>query len=105
MMKWIATAAGICAGAALLLAQAPATPKPVAPGTTTAAQAGDAKAYRAFLNQYCVGCHNTRTPQPSSHPVDLEKASLDNVLADAETWERVLRKLSVRAMPARTVLS
>jgi hypothetical protein len=31
--------------------------------------------------------------------VDLEKASLDDVLSSAATWERVLRKLSVRAMP------
>ena len=63
----------------------------------------DAKTSRAFLNQYCVSCHNTKAPQPASHPVDLEKASLDNVLADAETWERVLRKLSVRAMPPQNM--
>ena len=31
--------------------------------------------------------------------MDLEKASLDDVTTDAATWERVLRKLSVRAMP------
>jgi hypothetical protein len=31
--------------------------------------------------------------------VDLEKANLDDVVASAATWERVLRKLSVRAMP------
>ena len=35
--------------------------------------------------------------------MDLEKANLDNVLADAETWERVLRKLSVRAMPPQNM--
>jgi hypothetical protein len=99
MKKWIATAATICAGTALMLAQAPTAPKPAAPAVKTATPAGNAKTHRAFLNQYCVGCHNTRSPQPTSHPVDLEKASLDNLLADAGTWERVLRKLSVRAMP------
>ena len=31
--------------------------------------------------------------------MNLESASLDNLLSQAETWERVLRKLSVRAMP------
>jgi hypothetical protein len=54
---------------------------------------------RAFLNQYCVNCHNSRTAQPSSDPVNLETASLDDVIAGAATWERVLNKLSVRAMP------
>jgi hypothetical protein len=96
----------VCTGTALLLAQAgiagrsqaTSTPKPAARAAAVS-QAADAKTYRAFVNQYCVGCHNTRSPQPASHPVDLEKASLDNVVADAATWERVLRKLSVRAMP------
>src|SRR5206468_3733373 len=129
MTKLIATVAVACAGTALLLAQAgtaarsPAasTPKPLAPAAAAAqagsargsrpapapqrasapkaVPAGDAKTYRAFVNQYCVGCHNTRNAQPASHPVDLEKAGLDDVVADAATWERVLRKLSVRAMP------
>jgi mono/diheme cytochrome c family protein len=127
MNKLIATAVIVCAAAAMLVAQAgisarsqlTATPKPrpVAAAAATAqagpatgsrvaaalqrspVPAGDAKTYRAFVDQYCVGCHNTRNPLPAFHPVDLEKASLDNVVADAPTWERVLRKLSVRAMP------
>src|SRR5262249_42532780 len=41
----------------------------------------------------------SRNPQPASEPLDLEKASFDDVLSSAATWERVLRKLSVRAMP------
>src|SRR5437867_876900 len=108
MTKLIATAAVACVGTALLLAQtgsaarfqATSTPKPAAPVLQRSpAPAADAKTYRAFVNQYCVGCHNTRNAQPASYPVDLEKASLDDVVADAATWERVLRKLSVRAMP------
>src|SRR5688572_9689076 len=109
MKRILATAAIACAGAAVLLAQtgpsspsvrtqAPTAPKPAA-SAAAATPAGDAKTYRAFVNQYCVGCHNSRSPQPSSHPVNLETASLDDVVASAETWERVLRKLSVRAMP------
>ncbi len=118
MNRWIATAI-TCAGATVLLTQAgtaarsqattsaaglakpaPATAqRPAAPAASAAVSANDAKTYRAFVNQYCVGCHNTKSPQPSSHPVDLEKASLDDPVADAATWERVLRKLSVRAMP------
>jgi mono/diheme cytochrome c family protein len=106
MKRLIAIAAIVCACTVLLLAQAgtaarsqaPVTPKPAA-AAAAAAPAGDAKTYRAFVNQYCVGCHNTRSPQPAFDPVDLEKASLDDVVASAATWERVLRKLSVRAMP------
>lgn len=103
MTKPIASAAIICAGAALLLAQAGT--KPYSPrfqggvARSAGVVAGDAKTYRAFVDQYCAGCHNTRNPQPASNPVNLEKASFDDVAADAATWERVLRKLSVRAMP------
>jgi hypothetical protein len=78
----------------MLLAQTQST-KPGISG----AVAGDAKTYRAFVNQYCVGCHNSKSAQPASDPVDLEKASLDDVVSSAATWERVLNKLSVRAMP------
>jgi hypothetical protein len=112
MTKLIATAALVCAGTAVLLAQtgttartqAASTPKPVQPAATTqAAPSRNAKTSRAFLDQYCVGCHNTKSPQPASDPVDLEKANLDNLLADAGMWERVLRKLSVRAMPPQNM--
>jgi len=99
MTKLIATAAIAWAGAAVLLAQSVTTAQAPAATAAVAAQAADAKTYRASINQYCVGCHNSRSAQPASHPVDLEKASLDDVVADAATWERVLRKLSVRAMP------
>src|SRR5688572_11621899 len=100
MRKLITTAALACASAAVLFAQtgttgrgtAPAAPAAPKPAATTVQRspvpAGNAKTSRAFLNQYCVGCHNTRSPQPSSNPVDLEKASLDDVLADADAWER-----------------
>src|ERR1700681_271012 len=59
----------------------------------------DAAKYRAWVNQYCVGCHNSRTASPANDPLNLESASLDELLPDAAKWERVLRKLSVRAMP------
>ncbi len=69
-----------------------ASAQPLSPST-------DAVKYRAWVNQYCVGCHNNRTASPANDPLNLESASLDEVLPDAATWERVLRKLSVRAMP------
>src|SRR5215471_5172527 len=101
MTKLIATAAIAFAGAAVLLAQAP---KPAVPAAQrTPVPAGDAITYRAFVDKYCVGCHNSRNAQPSSEPVNLEKASLDDVLSSAATWERVLHKLSVRAMPPQNM--
>ncbi len=129
MKKALFSAALLWVGTAVLFAQAPrpssgqagtatrVTSSPVAqpqPATTARAQAVaatgpqssaspaapiEAAKHRAWLNQYRVTCHNSRTPLPPNDPVNLESASLDDVLSQAVTWERVLRKLSVRAMP------
>ncbi len=61
--------------------------------------AGEAEQHRQWLNRYCVGCHNNRSAFPATDPVNLETASLDDPLSTAATWERVIRKLAVRAMP------
>jgi hypothetical protein len=110
-------AAVLWAGVALLNAQGPAPsqrgaaappatrPAPVArPVTaaqapTAAGQAAGVDKQKAWVKQYCVACHNTRNPLPANDPVNLETASLDDITKDAATWERVLRKLNVRAMP------
>ena len=39
--------------------------------------------YRTWLNQNCVGCHNSRTKPPADDPVNLETASLDDLLPQA----------------------
>lgn len=67
--------------------------------SSAAGTSAEATQYRAMVNKYCVGCHNQRSAQPSEDPVNLEAASFDNLTNHAGTWERVLRKLSVRAMP------
>jgi hypothetical protein len=81
---------------AVLVAQSPsakvAADRQVGPSAS-------ASTHRAWLDKNCVGCHNTRSPQPPNDPLNLETASLDDPLPHAATWERVLRKLSVRAMP------
>src|SRR5688572_10545928 len=86
-------------GSAQPAAPARVQPAAAASAPSAAAQAADVEKHRAWVKQYCVACHNNRTAQPSAEPVNLETASLDDVAAHAETWERVLRKLSVRAMP------
>jgi mono/diheme cytochrome c family protein len=100
MKRVLVTAALVWAGAAVLLAQSPprAQPAPRATAQPPSPSAERAR-YRALLNQYCVGCHNSRTASPANEPVNLESATLDDLLPHAATWERVLRKLSVRAMP------
>jgi mono/diheme cytochrome c family protein len=72
---------------------------PARPAAAQAAARGEAERHRTFLKQYCVGCHNSRVLQPENDPVNLESASLDDLVPHAATWERVLRKLAVRAMP------
>jgi mono/diheme cytochrome c family protein len=59
----------------------------------------DAAKYRALVEKYCAGCHGARSAQPADDPVKLDPSSFDDLLGHAGTWERVLRKLSVRAMP------
>jgi mono/diheme cytochrome c family protein len=90
MRKIVITLALACFGIAPLMAQT----TPSKTGTT-----GEADKSRAFLNKYCVACHSSRAANPVEGPVNLESAKFDDLLGHAETWERVLRKLSVRAMP------
>ena len=51
---------------------------------------------RALLDKYCVTCHNDRA---KTGGLTLEKIDVANTPANAETWEKVIRKLSVGAMP------
>ena len=97
-MKVLVAAALIWAAGTMLLAQS-AAPLKARPTTSPQASAADAATHRAWLNKYCLSCHSNRSPQPANDPVNLEAASLDNLVPHAATWERVLRKLSVRAMP------
>ena len=90
MRKIAITLALACVGIAPLPAQT--TPAKTA---TTA----EADKSRAFVNKYCIACHSSRAANPAAGPVNLESAKFDDLLGHAETWERVLRKLSVRAMP------
>ena len=87
-MKSPASKIGITAA---LLSSAAAAQQPAA--------SADTVKYRAFADKYCVTCHNKRAALPADDPVNLEPAAFDDPLGHAGTFERVLRKLSVRAMP------
>jgi cytochrome c5 len=64
-----------------------------------AATADTPVAHQAMVTKYCVGCHNTRNPLPAGAPLALDKANFADPAADAATWERVIKKLGVGAMP------
>jgi hypothetical protein len=51
---------------------------------------------RALLDKYCVTCHNDRLRTAG---LSLEHRDLDRVPADAEIWEKVVRKLRTQTMP------
>jgi mono/diheme cytochrome c family protein len=82
--------------AALLVAQT--LPLPDGRGSDRST-APDATKAREFAQKYCVTCHNKRAGLPADDPVNLEAAAFDDLLGHASTFERVIRKLSVRAMP------
>ncbi len=51
---------------------------------------------RAFLDQYCIGCHNEKAKTAG---LMLDKMDLGRVGEGAETWENVVRKLKAGMMP------
>ncbi len=51
---------------------------------------------RVILDEYCVACHNDRARRGN---LSLEGLDLRNVGKDAETWEKVVRKLRSGMMP------
>jgi hypothetical protein len=53
-------------------------------------------AQTALLDKYCVSCHNDKL---RTGGLSLQAANLNDVPKNAETWEKVIRKLHVGAMP------
>jgi mono/diheme cytochrome c family protein len=51
---------------------------------------------KAVLDQYCVTCHNDKL---RTGGLSLQSADLNEIPPGAETWEKVIRKLRVGAMP------
>ena len=53
---------------------------------------------RALLDRYCVTCHNERLRTAN---LALDTLELTDIPANAEVWEKVVRKLRAGAMPPR----
>jgi mono/diheme cytochrome c family protein len=62
----------------------------------TATPTANGAAEKAIVTQYCVGCHSDKL---KTGQLTLENLDLSNPLSHAETWEKVIRKLRVGAMP------
>ncbi len=77
----------LCAASVVLAAGPQQQPGPTA---------DEASVQRAVLDQYCITCHNARTRTAG---LTLDTMDLSNVGANAEIWEKVIRKLRAKAMP------
>ena len=85
----LATAGVLAVAAALFELPAPAT-----------AQTAPAPAdHQQFLTRYCQGCHNDRA---KTGGMSVQPLKLDNLAANDETWEKILRKVSLGEMPPAT---
>ncbi|MGY8814896.1 MAG: DUF1592 domain-containing protein [Gammaproteobacteria bacterium] len=60
------------------------------------AQTSDADHYRNMLTKYCVACHNETLKTAN---LMLDRANINNISEDPGLWEKVVTKLTLRAMP------
>src|SRR5437660_10001734 len=51
---------------------------------------------RDVITKYCLTCHNDKA---KTGGLSLEKLDVDHPAADAETWEKAIRKLRAGLMP------
>jgi mono/diheme cytochrome c family protein len=86
---------GVVALAGSMWALSVGSSVPLAAGQQAAGPAGGAD-HGAVVNKYCVTCHNDRAKIGG---LSLEKTDIGNPAADADTWERVVRKVRVGMMP------
>jgi hypothetical protein len=84
--------AGFVATAAGPAPQTPAPARPAPPASRPAPPVPD----RAVVDKYCVGCHNARSKAGNLALQGLDTARVGE---NAETWEKVVRKLRNGLMP------
>jgi mono/diheme cytochrome c family protein len=85
--------AGIWLGAILVLAgpMQAATPAQQPPAGVAAPQ--------ATFQRYCLSCHNQNLKARGTVPIAFDTLTLANVGADADVWERIVRKVRTGLMP------
>ena len=67
------------------------------PGGAVLAQGSSGQS--AFLDEYCVTCHNEDRLETGRVPFAFAHLDLGNVSADAEVWEKVVDKMRLGMMP------
>ena len=98
-LRPLSRAAALSAGVAMF---GPGLPFPAGaqaqePGApAAAAPRGPAAETRRLLDRYCVACHNERLETAG---LNLEGVDAAHVADEAETWEKVVRKLRTSTMP------
>ena len=68
----------------------------------SAVVSSDQAAAQRAINQYCSTCHSDKAKaagMDSARKIDFERLDIAGVSRDAETWERVVRKLRAGMMP------
>ena len=68
----------------------------------SAAASDTAAAQRAIVAQYCSTCHSDKAKaagMDSARKIDFDVLDIAHVSRDAETWERIVRKLRAGMMP------
>src|SRR5258708_37258542 len=72
--------------------------RPARPASTSSAQAGEEMSPREFLDTYCVTCHNEKR-KASYANLAFDSLDMQQLSPNAATWEKAIKKLSIRAMP------
>jgi hypothetical protein len=62
----------------------------------TGASPAQARTIREFTEQYCISCHNGRLKTAG---LVLDSRDFEHPAADADVWEKVIRKVQVGMMP------
>jgi len=83
-------------GAIAALVAGTGFPRASARQPTRASSTTAAPDQRAVVTRYCGSCHNERV---KSGGLALDSVDLDNLEANPEVWEKVVRKLRARMMP------
>src|SRR5262245_9593550 len=81
--------------AALILSAAPMRAVQ-GPSASASAPAAAAAPDRAFLDKYCLTCHNSRL---KTGGLTLDPADLADISAHGDVWEKVIKRLRLRTMP------
>lgn len=83
----------VCLGSLAILV---GTCMQAAPPQTSASSSPSVAAERALVDKYCVVCHSDRL---KTGGISLQSADMSNIPAGAETWEKVINKVKLGAMP------